>query len=134
MKTSATLTKNQSLVLAQLQKAESPLTAYVLLDRLRDEGFRAPLQVYRALEKLMESGIVHRLESINAFMACSHDAHDGHAHGVAAFAICETCGQVDEFADHIIDDRLNSWTTTKGFHPHKTSVELRGTCAACIAA
>lgn len=128
------LTKNQSLVLAELHKADAPLTAYVLLDRLRDQGFRAPLQVYRALEKLLEGGVVHRLESINAFMACTHDTHDGHHHGVAAFAICETCGQVDEFADHIIDDRLNSWTTTKGFHPHKTSVELRGTCAACIAA
>ncbi len=128
------LTKNQSLVLAELQKADAPLTAYVLLDRLRDRGFRAPLQVYRALEKLLESGIVHRLESINAFMACARDAHDGHHHGVAAFAICETCGQVNEFADHIIDDRLNSWTTTKGFRPHKTSVELRGMCAACVAA
>lgn len=128
------LTKNQSLVLAELRNANAPLTAYVLLDRLRDQGFRAPLQVYRALEKLLEGGIVHRLESINAFMACAHDAHDGHHRGVAAFAICETCGQVDEFADHIIDDRLSAWTKTKGFRPHKTSVELRGTCATCIAA
>jgi Fur family transcriptional regulator, zinc uptake regulator len=128
------LTKNQSLVLAELRSANAPLTAYVLLDRLRDQGFRAPLQVYRALEKLLEGGIVHRLESINAFMACAHDAHDGHHHGLAAFAICETCGQVDEFADHLIDDRLATWTKTKGFRPHKTSVELRGTCAACIAA
>ncbi len=128
------LTKNQSLVLAELRNANAPLTAYVLLDRLRDQGFRAPLQVYRALEKLLEGGIVHRLESINAFMACAHDAHDGHHHGVAAFAICEICGQVDEFADHIIDDWLSAWTKTKGFRPHKTSVELRGTCATCIAA
>lgn len=128
------LTKNQALVLAELRSANAPLTAYVLLDRLRDQGFRAPLQVYRALEKLLEGGIVHRLESINAFMACAQDAHDGHHHGVAAFAICETCGQVDEFADHLIDDRLTVWTKTNGFRPHKTSVELRGTCAACIAA
>lgn len=128
------LTKNQSLVLTELQKADAPLTAYVLLDRLRDQGFRAPLQVYRALERLQEVGFIHRLESINAFMACTHDAHNGHHHGVAAFAICETCGRVDEFADHIIDDQLAIWTTMRGFRPLKTSVELRGTCAACIAA
>ena len=58
------LTKNQSLVMSALSKAEGPLSAYSILDELRDQGFRAPLQVYRALEKLMDVGLVHRLESL----------------------------------------------------------------------
>src|SRR5690606_26549261 len=54
MKAPAELTKNQALVLNALSRAEGPLSAYTILDRLRDDGFRAPLQVYRALEKLQE--------------------------------------------------------------------------------
>jgi Fur family transcriptional regulator, zinc uptake regulator len=128
----AKLTKNQSLVLSELENAQSPLTAYTLLDRLRPQGFRAPLQVYRALEKLLETGKVHRLESINAFMACAHDHH--HDHGVAAFAICETCGQVNEFADSSITERLAAWAKANGFHASKTGIELRGQCARCALA
>jgi len=68
------LTRNQSLVFGALSRAEGPLSAYTILDQLRDDGFRAPLQVYRALDKLVETGMVHRLESLNAFVACSHRA------------------------------------------------------------
>jgi Fur family transcriptional regulator, zinc uptake regulator len=125
------LTKNQALVLEELRKAAAPLTAYTLLDRLRDHGFRAPLQVYRALDKLLQRGEIHKIESINAFMTCTHDHHEGHHHGVAAFAICETCGQVDEFADQAIDERLSSWMKSTGFHANKSAIELRGECAAC---
>jgi len=70
--TTPMLTKNQSLVFDILTKAEAPLSAYTILDKLRDQGFRAPLQVYRALDKLLEYGVVHRLESINSFVACAH--------------------------------------------------------------
>ena len=66
------LTRNQQLVYDALTGADTPLSAYSLLDQLRESGFRAPLQVYRALEKLIELGQVHRLESINSFVACQH--------------------------------------------------------------
>ena len=70
------LTKNQSLVFETLQRADQPISAYTILDRLRDHGFRAPLQVYRALDKLVEAGLVHRLESLNAFVACAHRSEE----------------------------------------------------------
>ena len=129
------LTKNQSLVLGVLQKSEQPLSAYTILERLRDNGFRAPLQVYRALEKLLEGGLVHRLESINAFVACAHATDDccGHGHGVVAFAICSNCGNVEEFHDHTIEERLGAWASRKSFKPEKTTIELRGLCANCAA-
>lgn len=124
------LTKNQSLVFDALSKAQGPLSAYSLLDQLRDDGFRAPLQVYRALEKLQEFGMVHRLESLNAFVAC---AHPSDRHGLMAFAICNDCGQVTEFSDAAIEERLAGWADKTGFHAHKTTIEIRGQCAACQA-
>lgn len=127
------LTKNQSLVLDALVRAKAPMSAYTLLDELRAEGFRAPLQVYRALDKLLHYGLAHRLESINAFVACAR-GHEHHDHGVIAFAICEKCGQVIEFSDPGIEERLTRWTGEAGFRPVKTTIELRGLCAACHAA
>jgi len=124
------LTRNQALVLSELSKAGAPLSAYTILDRLRDEGFRAPLQVYRALDKLIEFGLIHRLESLNAFVTC---AHDHHHHALAAFAICETCGKADEFSDEAIEERLHAWTHANGFKPSKTTIEIRGVCAGCSA-
>lgn len=126
------LTKNQTLVLDVLARTEGPLSAYSLLDELREHGFRAPLQVYRALEKLMEYGLVHRLESLNSFVACSHP-HD-HKHGLIAFAICEKCGQVNEFADETVEGRLKGWAADNSFKLEKTTIEMRGTCATCLAA
>ncbi|MCO5062922.1 MAG: transcriptional repressor [Rhizobiaceae bacterium] len=129
----AELTKNQSLVFEALSRAHAPLSAYSLLDQLREHGFRAPLQVYRALDKLQEAGLVHRLESLNAFVACAHkhSDHDAHCHGLVAFAICDKCGQVAEFADDEIEARLDAWANRSGFRAEKTTVEIRGLCASC---
>lgn len=126
------LTRNQALVLKALDAAEGPLSAYTILDRLRDEGFRAPLQVYRALERLQDFGLVHRLESINAFVACCQP--NEHEHETVAFAICENCGKVDEFCDAAMEERLGEWVRTHRFKPAKTTIEIRGDCAACAGA
>ena len=125
------LTRNQSLVLDRLEKAETPMSAYALLDQLREEGLRAPLQVYRALDKLIEFGLVHKLESLNSFVACAHP-HD-HRHGLMAFAICDTCGQVDEFSDAVVEKRLKGWSKEHAFMLARTTIEMRGTCANCVA-
>lgn len=125
------LTRNQSLVLEKLSAAEAPLSAYAILDQLRDDGIKAPLQVYRALEKLLEKGLAHRLESLNAFVACA-DSHC-HAKGLIAFAICETCGNVTEFSDEIVQRRLDGWAGEEGFQASRTTVEIRGVCAMCAA-
>ncbi len=125
------LTKNQALVFDALSASAAPLSAYGILDLLRDKGFRAPLQVYRALDKLVEFGLVHRLESINAFVACAHPQSDCCAHGTVAFAICHKCGHVEEFHDHTIDHRLSDWAKARQFKAEKTTIEIRGLCANC---
>jgi len=131
--TTPMLTKNQTLVFDVLTKAESPLSAYTILDKLRDQGFRAPLQVYRALDKLLEYGVVHRLESINSFVACAHPDENCHSHGLVAFAICESCGQLIEFHDHEVDHRLMDWLKSQKFKAEKSTIEIRGHCAKCAA-
>ncbi|MEP9398737.1 Fur family transcriptional regulator [Mesorhizobium sp. KR2-14] len=125
------LTKNQLRVLEKLEAASGPLSAYMLLDQLREQGFRAPLQVYRALEGLMNAGFVHRLESMNAFVACS-EPHD-HSHRLIAFAICDKCGQVSEFSDEVIGEQLDAWIGSTGFAAKRAVIEFRGTCAKCAA-
>lgn len=124
-----TLTKNQALVMDRLSNAGGPLSAYTILDQLRDHGFRAPLQVYRALDKLVEFGMVHRLESMNAFVACRHSSCDQHE--AVAFAICETCGQVTEISGDALDGQLKALAAGVGFVLTKSTVELRGRCARC---
>lgn len=129
---SEALTKNQSLVMGALSEAAGPLSAYTILDQLRDDGFRAPLQVYRALEKLVEFGLVHRLESLNAFVACSHPGCDSHA--FTAFMICDDCGNVIEVADKALERRLKLLAQEARFTLKKTTIELRGLCQDCASA
>ena len=129
------LTKNQLWVLEKLEGASGPLSAYTLLDQLREKGFRAPLQVYRALDALVKNGLVHRLESLNAFVACAepHDHSHAHRHGMTAFAICDKCGQVTELSDDEIGERLEEWVGSTGFVATRAVIEFRGTCAKCAA-
>ncbi len=129
--THKTLTKNQSLVMNTLVNAEGPLSAYTILDQLRGNGFRAPLQVYRALEKLLESGLVHRLESLNAFVACRDDECTDH--GQTAFMICQTCNNVSEITDTTLTQRLKNMANDAQFTLVKATVELRGICETCKA-
>lgn len=136
MTQSQKLTRNQALVLGALSAKSNPLTAYALLHDLRDEGLHNPNQIYRALDKLMEYGLVHRLESLNAFVACAHPHDHAHpdAHGMIAFAICESCGQAEEFSDSVVEARLRGWSRDHAFRLSRAIIEMRGTCESCAKA
>ena len=122
-----------------LSASGRPLSAYDLLDRLRPTGVAAPLTVYRALDKLVASGKVHRIESLNAFVACrtGHDHADHGSPDAAAaprsvgFTICDRCGLVEEFVDPALFPRLDRSLLKKGFAPRTTAVEVHGLCAGC---
>ncbi len=122
------MTAHQQMIFDALIQADMPLGAYELLNRLRGKNLKAPLQVYRALEKLIEMGVVHRLESLNAFVACAH-THDGR--GGVAFAICDNCGQVEEFAESSIERTLSRWSRQNDFKPNAVTIELHGICGHC---
>lgn len=110
-----------------LAAAQNPLSAYEVLDKMRAKGAVTPPTVYRSLDKLIEKGLAHRLESLNAYVACKHPHH----HEMAAFAICEGCGLVTEFSDPNINGLLSRWADDHSFCSKKVTVEIRGLCEAC---
>ncbi len=123
-------------ILEVLTRSEKPMTAYDLLDRLRGQGITSPPTVYRALGKLVDSGKIHRLETLNAYTVCSddHGSHD-HPHDAfsVGFAICDTCGSVDEFSDPMLKARIHDVVAASAFKPTGTTIEIHGTCARCDA-
>jgi len=126
------LTRNQELVFQALSKAKSPLTAYALLARLEHSGLRAPLQVYRALDRLVARGLVHRLESINAFVAC--DGSHAKEQAPAGFTICVKCGRAEEFCDPRLGSALKRIADSSDFSAEKYTIEISGLCESCRSA
>ena len=119
-------------VLQALLSSHRPLGAYEVIDELAKSMPRpAPITVYRALDFLMENGLVHRIESRNAYLACAHD-HDAAA--MVAFLICEKCGSVGEIPAAPVAQSLNAAARVTGFTPKMSVVEITGTCAHCQSA
>jgi Fur family zinc uptake transcriptional regulator len=122
-------------ILDALVAAARPLSAYEILDRLRPTGITAPLTVYRALEKLMMAGSVHRIASLNAFVACAGADDHGHDHGgdqqSVGFAICDECGSVAEFVDPALQDRIEADLARKASKTRASAIEVHGLCADC---
>jgi Fur family zinc uptake transcriptional regulator len=116
-------------VLSALLASHRPLGAYEIIDELAKLIARpAPITVYRALDFLMENGLVHRIESRNAFLACAHD-HDDTA--MVAFLICDQCGSVGEVPAAPVAKSLNEAARGTGFSPKMSVVEITGTCNHC---
>lgn len=123
------LTKNQTLVYRVLSRAKSPLSAYDILDRLQNKGFNAPPQVYRALDKLTKVGLIHRVEKLNAFVACNHS--DDNQHGVSAVVVCNSCNCVVEFPADSVANQLVALARDRGFGLQNSTIELDGLCGSC---
>ena len=102
-----------------------------IAERMAEHGPRpAPITVYRALDFLLAHGLVHKIESRNAFVACSH-SHEGQP---AALLICETCGTVSELDAPEIFERITAKARAQKFSPAHTMIEMSGTCGACARA
>ncbi len=124
----AQLTNLRRLVLKLILDAEGATTAYQLLDRLRATyPGAAPPTVYRALDFLMEQRLIHKVEQLNAFIACSDTDH---LHSVQ-FLICRECGLVAEMGDRTTERALERAAQREGFHLVNAVVEIEGTCATC---
>jgi Fur family transcriptional regulator, zinc uptake regulator len=125
------LTRNEKLVVDVLSREDGPMKAYELLAALKDKGVKAPMTVYRALDRLEAKGLVHKLDGINAFVICNHDE----PHRVQIFLICTNCSHVEEVREHDVDNL--DWNTISklgdpiGFKAEATRIEVRGTCAKC---
>jgi Fur family zinc uptake transcriptional regulator len=121
--------EQDNMIVEAIRMAGGPLSAYEIIDRLRTQATLAPQTVYRALDRLIASGSVHRLESLNAFVACRHQHHVG----AAVFAICDECRTVTEFEEPRAVSALSGWADKTKFAVRSMTLELRGRCSACEA-
>jgi Fur family zinc uptake transcriptional regulator len=124
------LTALRRQVFEEIAASHDAVGAYDVLDRLqRKTGERmAPISVYRALDVLLQAGVVHRLESRNAFFAC-HVPHAGTREHVAL--VCESCGMVAEVDGAAVFKAVASVTRNVGFEGHRVVAEVVGKCAPC---
>ena len=124
-----TLSKNQKIILDIIEKAKEPLKAYSILFNVQKKGIKAPLQVYRALEKLIKLGKIHKVESKNAFVACK--SSNCEVSKATAFSICEICEKVTEIANNKLSSFLNSFEDKSGMKYKKYNLEFFGLCKKC---
>ena len=124
------LTEQRRTVLQLLCASDKPLSAYELLDRMRGIVRNpTPPTVYRALDFLLEQGLVHKLESLHAYVGCTHPEHP-HA---SQFLICDDCGEVAEVENPSVAKSLKAAGKAIGFRTKRPVVEVLGTCAQCSA-
>jgi Fur family transcriptional regulator, zinc uptake regulator len=125
------LTELRQQVFAEIAGSHDAIGAYDVLDRLARKGTRvAPISVYRAIEALLHAGVIHRLETRNAFFAC----HAGHApERGQLILLCERCGRVAEVPGEAVFNAIEAVVNSAGFRTRRTVAEVSGICADCQA-
>ena len=116
-------------VLEILLQDHRALGAYTILDKLRENGFGSqPPIAYRALDFLVANGLAHKIERLNAFIAC---AHTNHSH-TPAFMICRLCDAVAEALSSTAQGALRDAARSTGFRIERTVIEAEGICPSCL--
>jgi Fur family transcriptional regulator, zinc uptake regulator len=124
------LTPVRRRVLEILLERHQAMGAYDVLQRLATDGYsNQPPVAYRALEFLVENGLVHRIQRLNAYVACMHP---GEAHA-PAFLICSTCNAVAEAPAEAARKGLDGAAKGLGFRVDRVTIEALGLCPACQA-
>lgn len=125
------LTPLRRQVLDVLLASHHPLGAYEIIEGIaRHDKRPAPMTVYRVLDFLREVGLVHRIESRNAFLACVHQHGD---HATTVFFICDNCGEAGEAVLPGVSRSIEANARNAGFTPRAAIVEVSGVCASCAA-
>jgi len=124
----ARLTQLRRRVLEIVWQSHRPLGAYAILEVLSGEGRRAaPPTVYRALEFLLENGLVHRIASLNAYVGCRRPGHEA----AGQFLICQRCGNAAELNDNGVERAIGRSAASTGFEVKRHTVEIAGLCPEC---
>ena len=123
------LSKNQQIIFDLIDKSSEPLKAYSILFNVQKKGIKAPLQVYRALDKLVAIGKIHKIESRNAFIACQNSSCQ--ISKATAFSICESCEQVSEISNTKLSKYLSNFADDTGMKFTKYNLEFFGLCKKC---
>jgi len=129
LRNGARLTDIRRRVLELIWESHRPVKAYDLLERLAAErGPVKPPTVYRALDFLLDNGLIHRVEALNAVIGCAHPDTADHPD---YFLICDRCETVTELAAPAFDDALRAEAGRRGFAIKRQSVEIFGRCTGC---
>lgn len=122
------LTEPRSAVIEIIASSNKPVTAYEVLEKLGEvKNNPKPPTVYRAIEFWQKAGLIHRIESLNAYVACEA----GHQHNGSQFMICDDCGSVVEKHLCELPESLKNTTTDDAFKPTRWYFEVHGVCKAC---
>jgi Fur family zinc uptake transcriptional regulator len=125
-------TKIRERVLVIIWASHKPVGAYAILEELAKETLRhpAPPTVYRALDFLLENGLIHRISSLNAFVGCNEPGHAHQGH----FLICRHCQVAIELDTQLIYPAISAAAAQQDFAIDTASLEVVGRCAHCIEA
>jgi len=122
-----TLAREQVFML--LAKQKNAVGAYDLLEQLKSTDPSAkPATIYRALDFLGKQGLVHKIESINAFVMCHHFSECNHP---VQLLICDSCGHVEEIQSNDFDGALRKMADANGFAISHQIIEAHGKCKSC---
>ena len=123
------LSKNKQIIVDFINKSSNPSKAYTILFNVQKRVIKAPPQVYCALDKLVQTGKIHKIESKNAFVACRSSSCE--ISKATAFSICESCEMVDEISDTKLTKYLSSFSDKKGTKYKRFNLEFFGLCKKC---
>ena len=123
------LSKNQQIIFDLIDKSPEPMKAYSILFNVQKKGIKAPLQVYRALDKLVKMGKIHKIESRNAFIACQNSSCQ--VSKATAFSICEMCEKITEISSSSLSKYLANFKDKDGMKYSKYNLEFFGLCKKC---
>ena len=123
------LTKLRETVLKLIWKNHTYVKAYDLLEELKkiDDSAKPPT-VYRSLDFLMENGFIHKIQSLNAFVGCSHPGE----HNECYFLICKECRNIEECHSENINKFVQSTSSNNNFSANQITLEISGICQECI--
>ena len=127
--TNQKLTRNQEIVLNLLENSGEPLKAYTILSDTQKKGIKAPTQVYRALDKLIEIGKVHKIEGKNSYVACN--ISNCTAMTSTSFLICEKCEKVTELEKENLKSFFGGISERLNFEYSDHNLEIFGFCNTC---
>ena len=123
-------------ILLHLRQHPGGIKAYDLLSNLQSiKPGIAPMSIYRTLDFLVASGLVHKVDATSSFIVCEHGHHDHQEHGAPVMLICERCGQAEEICDSEVLESLQASLAhihaLNGFQAH--GLEIKGNCRQCLA-
>ena len=121
------LTDIRRRVLEMIWAGHKAVKAYDLISRFDADGSTKPPTIYRALDFLQEQGLVHKIQTLNAYVGCAEQV----GHGVCHFFICESCGNVSEIPSKTLANTVKSDADELGFKVSSQTVEITGQCQQC---